>query len=279
MFSGFSSLPISFNWAANPHNAYDCESTSCEGFRLVKPSPDSDKETQKTDYEKWRAERSDLAAQWETADRTRLAFRAATLGVWLLVWTIWETKATARLAGDTLEQAKENSKRELRAYLSTFVTAKNILDSKRRVPTLIIKFVNNGVTPAINPECHVIGMGADEHISCNTTIQPGETYEFEWPLEGFDMKAKEHAEEFRVNFSYSDIFNGKRWVKTEFIVSTSSFPRTNAISGGGFSASGALNKESTLINPNHIPERRVQFRSYRDDLQKEAKEYGDAKKA
>jgi len=95
--------------AYNPQKAYANHQISAKEFV---PPPDIDPETQEPkeytekQIEQWRAQRSDLAAQWETADMAHLAFRVAALGMILLGWTIFETRSAANSAAETLEIAE-----------------------------------------------------------------------------------------------------------------------------------------------------------------------------
>lgn len=83
---------------------------------------------------------SDLCAQWKAADAARDAasysgwtLLVSTFGTILLVWTLWETRATAR--------------RELRAYVSIKPT-KLRLDSKTGSVDVLLTIRNDGNTPA-----------------------------------------------------------------------------------------------------------------------------------
>ena len=125
------------------------------------PPPNIDAETQTSrqnsdkEIEEWRAARSDLAAQWETADITNLAFRAGILGIILVAWTLAETRnasreanAATRAAESALAETKEANRAQLRAYLS--IQGVNfgspvIRGERLRVS---VEFKNTGQTPA-----------------------------------------------------------------------------------------------------------------------------------
>lgn len=93
---------------------------------------------------------SDLCAQWKSADAAKDAARYAfwtlltsAIGTGLLLWTLWETRATSR--------------RELRAYISLdhSSVAKGVVDDEngsQKVTELIlqISWKNSGNTPANN---------------------------------------------------------------------------------------------------------------------------------
>lgn len=218
---------------------------------------------------------SDLSAQWAMSDIAMLGYIAGLLGLVFLGVTVYETKSAADLTRQALKETKTNSIRELRAYLGVHVMAKNFHDT-RRIPTICIRFHNRGVSPAINISCHIIGMGADEIIENGATIQPDDMREIEWPLEDIKMNNKDGEEYFKIRIDYSDIFDGKRFVNAGFYVTSESFPMTTSIQNPAFTGGGGNN---SIANPMHVTERKIQFRSYKDDLQKEAEEYAEANKA
>ena len=274
-----------FHYKTNTHSYEECTNganIAALNDLEINTAIDPDNKTEKTNQNQQKISNqidcSDLSAQWAMSDIAMLGYIAGLLGLVFLGVTVYETKSAADSTKAALDLAKENSKKELRAYLSTIVLAKNIHESERRTPTLVIKFINKGTTPAINPQCHVSGMGADEYIDCNATIHPGDAYEIEWPLEGL-KRQDDHTEEIQISFTYSDIFNGTRWAKTEFIVSYGSFPVTLPIVEQSMSTAPYRPDSGGIANPSHISERRIQLRTYRDDLQEEAKKYKEAKKA
>lgn len=109
--------------AYNPYDVPKCEAESCEGLAPppnVNPKTGQTKKTTNKEIEEWRANRSDLAAQWETADATRVAFRSAVLGIWLLFWTLLETRNASSYAGKALlatRQATELVRQEQRPWI------------------------------------------------------------------------------------------------------------------------------------------------------------------
>lgn len=150
VFDAYSNPPSKNRY--NPHKTYNCESAACEGFFLKPDVSANDKKTKAPNYlkeEQWRSERSDLAAQWETADRTRLAFRAAMLGVWLLIWTIFETKAAAKFAETALGDNRDNSRRELRAYIALQDCNLEVFEVGKPIEIMLC-YHNYGATPAYN---------------------------------------------------------------------------------------------------------------------------------
>ena len=129
------------------------------------------------------------------------------------------------------------------------------------------------MSPATRIRCHVVGMGADETIERRASIQPNDIEEIEWPLEDINMTVEDEEIFFKVRIEYSDIFNGERWVQADFFVKPEfDFPTTFSI----HHAAGLDGDVSTMANPSHITERKIQFRYYSDDLQEEAREYAKA---
>ena len=266
--------------AYNPQKAYASGEISADMFvppPNVDPAKKGNQESTEKQIEEWRANRSDLAAQWETADMAHLAFRMGILGVILLGWTIFETRNAANsasqtlsIAQDSLDETKLNSMRELRAYVSCYVVAKNFNDTGR-IPTIAIRFINQGVTPAINIGCHIKGMGADEFVDCRISLPPNESHEIDWPFEQHKLTASNRqagwSEFFEIEFSYSDIFFAYRWVKAEFSVTNESFPMTKSLKTNVGRAGGSI---TSVANPSHIKERKIQFSAYTDDIQQEA---------
>jgi len=114
--------------AYNPQQAHSSKSISDEMFV---PPPDvhpiyktAKKQTDR-EIEQWRADRSDLAAQWKTADMAQLAFRVGILGIVLLGWTLFETRnasqsarATLVVAQRTLINSRESSMAELQPVIT-----------------------------------------------------------------------------------------------------------------------------------------------------------------
>jgi len=124
---GFISPPS--NHAYNPHTPYTSHNEK-EILRTFKElnkiaSEDNAAEASSSfDIEAWTASRSDLAAQWETADMAHLAFRMGLLGIILLSWTLFETRnasdsaaETLKIAENTLYETKKTNKRAQRAYI------------------------------------------------------------------------------------------------------------------------------------------------------------------
>lgn len=233
--------------------------------------------------EQYVAERSDLAAQWATARYTFVGLIMGGMGLLFIILTLRESSKAAYFTNEALKETKLNSRRELRAYLSVHVIAKNINDTE--YPTIHIHFQNHGVSPAMNISCHCRGMGADETFEYVVSIQPNDTGEIIWPLEDLDMKDDGDIENFKIRIKYSDIFNGKRWVNADFLVTSDSFPTSNSfqtavqIGANEVIRGGRPVRETTeipLVNPNHSKERRIGFRYYTDDLQEEAENYEEA---
>lgn len=96
----------------NPHNTYqsygNSESTLMPPPR-INPETKITQQTTQYEIEQWRAERSDLAAQWEMVDVTTLAFRAGLLGIVLLAWTLSETRMGASAAWEAVKVGKTDS--------------------------------------------------------------------------------------------------------------------------------------------------------------------------
>ena len=131
------------------HNpSYDLHSQdSCEGLGVpIFPTPSDDKthpkSKEQSDNEQWCAERSDLAAQWKTADIATTGFWAGILGIWLIGWTLIATRQATKIT-------KDASMREQRAYLA--VTEIRTIAERENFPVTIAVVVKNvGMTPAHN---------------------------------------------------------------------------------------------------------------------------------
>lgn len=218
----------------NPHNTYDCESASCEGFFFIPNVESAEKTTETPDYlkdEKWRSERSDLAAQWETADRTRLAFRAAMLGVWLLVWTIVEAKTAANFAEQTLKSTKETSYKELRAYLGVVLTAVPIKDGDETL-SIRVTIKNFGQTPAYNIKfAHIINFvplewGGHTPMLTTAILNSTETFSPRFKSKKTDISEISGVDTvyFHLSVKFFDMNNEERWMKMRFSKSGKEWP-------------------------------------------------------
>jgi len=264
----------------NAHKTYsdtDVVLSIPDNSKPLIPSTQPYTEKEKEDYV---ASRSDLAAQWAMAEYTFVGLIIGVVGIILIVLTFYQSRQAAFFAEQALDETKVNSRRELRAYLGTHIIAKNLNDTEQ-VPTIHIRFHNRGMSPAMGISCHVTGMGADETIERRASIQPNDIEEIEWPLE--DLVMEEGVEEvFTIRIEYSDIFNGRRWLQADFFVLPQfDFPETQGVGTITNYAQGRDRADSNYtttpyINPNHITERKIQFRYYTDDLQEEAREYAEA---
>ena len=131
-----------YNPSHNLHSQHSCKGLGVPVF----PTPSND-ETQseskaQADNEQWCAQRSDLAAQWKTADITSTAFWAGALGIWLVGWTLIATRQATKIT-------KDASMREQRAYLA--VTEIRTRQARENFPvTIAIAIKNVGMTPAHN---------------------------------------------------------------------------------------------------------------------------------
>jgi len=141
----------------NPSSAHSADNTYEQSSSISKLPPNVDAKTKTTkkhskkDEESFVAERSDLAAQWAMAHYTFVGLIIGMIGIGFIIWTIIETRGAAHFAEQALNETKENSKRELRAY----VTLSNI--SGGQIPTTTsvnnivdFNFQNDGATPASN---------------------------------------------------------------------------------------------------------------------------------
>jgi len=265
----------------NPEKTYGAKKTYSESGFIPHYPPNIDAEDKVTkpysqkEIEQLVKDRSDLAAQWAMAKYTFMGIWVGVIGIFFLVWTLHASRRAAFFAEEALSETKTSSERELRAYLSVHIMSENFLDSGR-VPTIWIRFQNRGMSPTINISCHVIGMGANETISNISSIQPNDTEEIEWPLEDLNMRDKRAEEYFKIIVSYSDIFNGKRFIDAGFFVTPHSFPQTKSLIIASRNIDAGISENP---NPRHITERKIQFRTYKDDLQQEAKDYAEANKA
>ena len=132
-----------YNPSHNLHSQHTCKGLGV----VVSPAPSNHKaHTQsktQSENEQWCAERSDLAAQWKTADITSTAFWAGALGIWLVGWTLIATRQASIIAKDTAQK-------ELRAYISL-----SKIEDLLRVPynkdaIIRVNIRNDGQTPARN---------------------------------------------------------------------------------------------------------------------------------
>lgn len=134
-------LKPSSEQAYNPQKAYQSEAITDEMFvppPYVDPETKTTQETTDKQIEQWRADRSDLAAQWETADMANLAFRVGIAGIILLSWTLFETRSASRFAGETLRisnvalnDARTHARMELSPTVSISDTVISINDARR----------------------------------------------------------------------------------------------------------------------------------------------------
>lgn len=95
--------------AYNPQKAYFSQEFSEKAFSPppnIDPKTQTSREITEQEIEQWRAERSDLAAQWETADMAHLAFRVGILGIILVAFTLAETREAANGAWEAVRVAK-----------------------------------------------------------------------------------------------------------------------------------------------------------------------------
>lgn len=147
--------------AYNPQKTYSSDEVSADMFApppYVDPVTQRETEPTEQQIEQWRSERSDLAAQWETADMAHLAFRMGLLGMLLLGWTIFETRNASNSAYESLRLAEENLKQTeiannatMRAYLgvSFFDFFLNYQGAGATL-TVTGRLQNYGNTPATN---------------------------------------------------------------------------------------------------------------------------------
>jgi len=119
---------------------HKCEWTGLPVFEAPSGDKTKSKSQKQPEKEKWCADRSDLAAQWKTADLTNVAFLAGILGIWLVGWTLFATRQASEISKDTAQ-------RQLRAYIDK-VEVDVTKPATSTIWNLDVKFQNVGQTPA-----------------------------------------------------------------------------------------------------------------------------------
>ncbi len=138
--------PVSSNHY-NPSEAYSSQKITSEAFMPpleIHPIYKTTKKQSEKEIEEWRASRSDLAAQWKTADMSQLAFRIGVLGVILLFWTIYQTLD----AGTELRRQNEIAISASLPFLD--VVAAKVVRGSYNSGSLEIAVRNLGTSPAKN---------------------------------------------------------------------------------------------------------------------------------
>lgn len=148
--------PVSANHY-NPSKAHSNQEIPSEAFMPppeIHPKYKTTRKQTDKEIEQWRADRSDLAAQWKAADMSQLAFRIGVLGVILLSWTIYQTldagaelrrQNEIALIGAELEHQPYLSASEMKAGSNTPI----ILMPYENHASLYcrVDMTNNGKTP------------------------------------------------------------------------------------------------------------------------------------
>ena len=159
------------------HNPYKTHQADRDARTDLVPPPRIDAEGKATrqqserEIEEWRAARSDLAAQWETADLTNLAFRAGVLGIILVAWTLAETRLAGAVNQRSLKANENTAYRQLRAYLSVKQAIRPISGS--RPMGLDISITNHGQTPAedVKIRTRLLGQRSTELVQTHGDFQ------------------------------------------------------------------------------------------------------------
>jgi len=106
-----------------------------------------------TDQEKeqYAASRSDLAAQWATARYTFVGLVMGGMGLFFIIVTLRESSKAAYFAEQALFETKQNSKRELKSYITSSEIVGGKIPSTPSINAIVtLKFQNDGSTPASN---------------------------------------------------------------------------------------------------------------------------------
>jgi len=151
--------PVSANHY-NPSKAHSSQEISSEAFvppPEIHPKYKTARKYSDKEIEQWRADRSDLAAQWKAADMSQLAFRIGVLGVILLTWTIYQTldagaelRSQNTIARDTLKVAQQTLATE-RAWVLIDSVENNQFENpktKDKITVMKVKVINFGNHPA-----------------------------------------------------------------------------------------------------------------------------------
>ena len=243
--------------AYNPYDAPKCEVESCEGLAPppnVNPKTGQTKKTTNKEIEEWRANRSDLAAQWETADATRVAFRSAILGIWLLFWTIWATKKTTYFAEKTLSSTKDTSYKELRAYLGVVLTAAPIKDGDETL-AVNVTIKNFGQTPAYNIKIsHLITYvnvpwGDLLKNQATVILNPTESFSPIFESAKTDVsKVKKTPVYFYLKIIFTDMNRCERWAKMTFSKDGKDWPvRSRRVIENSWATDGGPQYENCVV--------------------------------
>jgi len=145
----------------NPHER-DIRQYGADSYTIPPPCVDAvtkaNCEYTQSQVEQYTADRSDLAAQWSTADMTHLAFYAGLLGISLIVLTFFETHVAGGQMRKQNDIALNTSKAEFQPYLrfANEITLKGITDGMAEHSGRWLKISgdcviqNNGKTPMMN---------------------------------------------------------------------------------------------------------------------------------
>lgn len=155
----------------NPYNAYSHQSNARAKFVPPPCVSSEDKTTRQCterENEKYYADRSDLTAQWEAANKAHWGFYAGLLGLVLLTWTLYETLAASGELRRQTEISRTANRAEFQPYIKfsetvqvsrfgLFTDEPNELDEvffKKQRGSLLFEvktdITNTGKTPVLN---------------------------------------------------------------------------------------------------------------------------------
>ena len=212
---------------------------------------------------------------------------ATLVGLLLIYLTFKESKkaalaakTAADLTSEALRETKDNSGRELRAYISCKTRCPNCNGSDNY--TFITKIKNYGQTPAISLNSKAI-FSCDGNIVDieypeiqNLSISPNGEISYEVAVDKKELKgAKMVTIEFDTTFL--DVFGKPRFIKETKCIEINLIPfQPKLVRIDGRAPRSANNSK---VNPAFVEEIAMFTTAYEDDLQKEAEEYAKANKA
>lgn len=254
----------------NPASSNEANPTYEESTTVSKLPPNVNAKAKTTeeytekDKESFAASRSDLAEQWAMAHYTFVGLIIGLVGIGFIIWTVIETKGAAFFAEQTLKETKNNSRRELKAYLSTKIFVHNTYRSD--TADFDICVTNFGQTPAkkvgVNLRVDIHGANFPKKTGSNfggIMINPNEEITFKKTM-NLGILKRSNALAVAVNIEYMDIYNQTRFHKTVHHIAVEEIPKM------GHTIKIKASDTERVANPNYVAKKELFFFSVDSDL-------------
>ena len=214
------------------------------------------------------------------SDIAMLGYIAGLFGLIFLAITIFETKTAADLTRQALKETKDNSQRELKAYISCSTRLPNCNGS--RSYTFITKIKNYGQTPVINLNSRAVMKSDDKVLDVefpsiqNLSIPPNGEITYDVTIEKSEFTGAENII-IEFNTEFSDVFNGTRFIREHKCIEVDEIPtQPRQVTINADKPRSANNSRDNRL---FVEEVSMFTTFYEDDLQEEAKQYAETNKA